>query len=487
MRIVHLSTVDIRGGAARSAYRLHRGLLNAGTESSMLVKQKFSKDDSVTVAFLEQGLVADETIRQWDAIHTACIHERRTAISNTYFSLPDPAYDLSLHPLIAQADIIHLHWVSNMAGPLTVAALRGLGKPLVWTLHDQRTFTGGCHFSAGCCQFETDWAQCPQLSMDRSGLTAAVLADSVQLLGAHAITVVSPSHWLADCARRSVVFRSSRVEVIPNGLNTTVFRPIDRATACNTWRLNPEVTYLLFGAFDWAEKRKGFEVLIRALKDCLRDSAFAQRVTDGSIKFLCFGQNPPALAGLGMPVKFLGQINSDEQMAAAYSAAAVVLLPSLEDNLPNMAIEALCCGTPVIAQRVGGVPEVIEHGVTGLLAAAGDSRQFAEAIRTVASDPHQREVLSANCRRDIPSRYSLERQAMRYRALYDELMRGKNMSGTPEEKSIATPALMLPGGPRLMKIYPKLLKDAQRRHRKKARRLFFRRLREKLSWKSTAA
>ncbi|MBC8002131.1 MAG: glycosyltransferase [Opitutaceae bacterium] len=477
MRIVHLSTVDSRGGAARSAFRLHRGLSAVGIESSMLVKQKSSRDEQVTVASLAQGVDAVATTLHWDSIQTRCIYERRTAISNTHFSLPGPGYDLSQHPLVAQADIIHLHWVSHLVSPPAVAALGQLGKPLVWTLHDQRPFTGGCHFSAGCRQFETDCATCPQLTVDRFGLTSAALADAIELFGARAITVVSPSRWLADCARSSKLFRNSRVEVIPYGLETDVFRPRDKATACTAWQLNPRTTYFLFGAFDWAEKRKGIAVLAQALEECRRDAAFGQRLKDGSVEFLCFGQTLPEIEALALPVRFLGQIDSDDRMASAYSAAAAVLLPSLEDNLPNVLLEAMCCGTPVIAHRVGGVPDVVEHGVNGLLVPTGDARQFGEAIRTLAGDPDRRETLSANCRREIPPRYTLAQQARRYRELYEELLKGRRLATSSGNESAAAPAALLGGGSRFTKIFPSLLEEVRRHHRWR----FLRRLRRNIS------
>ena len=482
MRIVHLSTTDNRGGAARSASRLHQGLRDAGVESSMLVKHKFSNDDHVTEVSAEKCGSKGEAGHRWESIEKLFIQDHRTGLSNTHFSLPAQGYDLSRHPLVKRADIIHLHWVSGLLCPPSVAALQHLGKPLVWTLHDQRPFTGGCHFSAGCRQFEIDCTKCPQLSRDRFGLTSAALADSIDLIDARAVTVVSPSRWLADCARRSTLFRNSRTEVIPGGVDTNVFRPIDRGAACAAWKLDPCVTYLLFGAFDWTEKRKGFAVLTLALEECMRDGAFSQRVKDRQVAFLCFGQTSPEIEALGLPVKFLGRISSDEQLAAVYSAAAAVLLPSLEDNLPNVLIEAMCCGTTVVAHRIGGVPDVVEHDVTGLLVPAGDARQFAEAIRILANDPRQREILRANCRRIIAPLYSLPVQARRHLDLYGELMNGQNPSTLPQVDSGVAPSPLLAGGPRFLKILPKLGKEVRRHDR----RQFFRRWRKKLLWKSSS-
>src|SRR5262249_19568734 len=152
----------------------------------------------------------------------------RTSVSNTFFSLPTPAYDLSRHPLVAEADVIHLHWVATLLSPAGIAQLQRLGKPLVWTLHDQRAFTGGCHFSAACDHYQHECTPCPQLQRDPARLTAAILADSLATVEP-GITVVCPSRWLADCAQKSALFRKFRIEVIPYGLDVARFRPSSRS------------------------------------------------------------------------------------------------------------------------------------------------------------------------------------------------------------------------------------------------------------------
>src|SRR3954465_8401478 len=164
MQVVHLATFDRSGGAARSAYRLHQGLQQIGVDSLMHVREKASTDAAVHSWPLNLRGWRRKRVRWLEKWY---VRKNRTPLSNTYFSLDRP---LSLHERLiraaAAADIIHLHWVSEFLRAESIQRLLQLGKPVVWTLHDQRPFTGGCHFTAGCLGFTSDCATCAQLRLD---------------------------------------------------------------------------------------------------------------------------------------------------------------------------------------------------------------------------------------------------------------------------------------------------------------------------------
>src|SRR5258706_8066887 len=227
MRIVHLVAVDAEGGAARSAWRLHQGLLAAGQDSLMLVGRKVSKENSVCSAPAPEGVSAF----YWRLIEQFYLQPKRTPISNSWFSIGYPGVDVTQHPAVQVAYVIHLLWVAYFQSSVSLARLGTLGKKLVWTLHDQRPFTGGCHFSAGCIGYQKDCGHCPQLDNNALEVPAANLADQLRLVPADAITVITPSRWLADCARRSALFAPSRIETIPYGIDTVRFAPQPRAEA----------------------------------------------------------------------------------------------------------------------------------------------------------------------------------------------------------------------------------------------------------------
>ncbi len=449
MRIVHLATTDISGGAARSAYRLHRGLLELGEDSTMLVQRKSSNDSTVQQLPRSQHPLAF----YGELLQSVAIDRNRSEVSNTHFSLGWPGQDVSGHPLVQAADVIHLHWVSGFQSSTDLARLLALGKKAVWTLHDLRPFTGGCHFSAGCRKYETDCARCPQLADDPFSLAAAVLADQVRALANVPLAVVTPSQWLTACARRSRVFAGTAVETIPYGIDTTQFLPMPKAEARRQIGMPEEGFLLLTGADHGAEHRKGFHKLSEALQACGADPAFRRRIEQGQITLLCFGRPSEALKALPVPVKSLGYIESDAILRAVYSAADLFVLPSLEDNLPNTILESMSCGTPAAAFNVGGVPDLIENDKTGFMAPEGDAPALSQILLDAVAQPEKLAALRTTCRRQAEENFTLALQARRYRQLYEQ----------PQPGTLRTsPSDLLPG-PAVRTVFaPQLLSGLER-------------------------
>jgi len=342
-------------------------------------------------------------------------------MSNTIFSFAYPGYDLSISPLAAEADIINIHWVARYQSPWTLNKLLCLGKPVIWTLHDMWPFTGGCHYSGGCEKYREDCTDCPQLKEDGFGLPAAILKDKENLFKGKDLTIVAPSRWMAGCAAKSWLFKDLRIEVIPNSLETDVFSPKEKAVARKELGLDPEAVMLLFGGENASEERKGFKELVGAVKYCFEDPRFQELIRTKKALAICFGRPSGELHDADIPFVSLGYLDSDEKISTVYSAADLFILPSLEDNFPNTMLEAMSCGTPVVAFQVGGIPDVVEDRVTGQLVPLGDVRQMAEAILVLALNPELRSAMGEQCRQVMQEKFSLELQAERYLALYREL------------------------------------------------------------------
>ncbi|NIN67297.1 MAG: glycosyltransferase [Anaerolineae bacterium] len=424
MRILQVSTSDISGGAAKSAHRLHRGLLQLGYECRMLVRHKLSTDDSVfAVNPVNLEETFDEELLLGTVVQDHYINSHRTDVSNTLFSLPYPGYDLSTLPLVQAADVINLHWVAYYQSPITLHRLLNLGKPVVWTLHDHWPFTGGCHVATGCDNYREDCRACPQLADDPLDLPKAVLGDKLALLPGENLTIVAPSRWLATRASGSRLFKDRHVQVIPNSVETDLYRPLPKAQARESLGLPAESIVLLFGATDVREKLKGFRELQDATQYCLTHPEFDRLVESEKIRLLCFGHGSDELKVGRIPVASLGYVTSDERMASTYAAADIFVLPSLEDNLPNTMLEAMSCGVPVVAFDAGGIPEVIVNGATGQLAPVDDVRRLGEAMLSLIFDPSRREAMGENCRKTMLEGYTLDAQALRYRELYGDLQK----------------------------------------------------------------
>lgn len=429
MIISILNTSDIKGGAARAAYRLHKGLNEIEQDSYMIVRKKKLPDNNKDVFKIDIRKSTNNQIKEHffgKFVQNQYINLNRTELSNTVFTLPYPGYNLSKLEVIQGSDIVNMHWIAYFQSIITIKKLFNLEKPVVWTLHDQWAFTGGCHYSAGCNEYMNACANCFQIADDSLHLPHAILKDKAKYFKNANLTIVTPSKWLAACAKKSSLFKDLRVEVIPNSLEIDWFYPVPKKDAKKNIGIPEDSLTLLFVAEMANEKRKGFKELLDTLQMCKKDSHFRQLMQRDIINILCFGEPNNDLNKLGIQVKSLGYINSYEKIRDAYNAADLYVLSSLEDNLPNTMLESMACGTPVVAFNVGGVPEMIRNGETGALTASIDSKKLSEAILGLLLDPTKRERLGKNCRKLIEQRFALHHQAENYLALFKELLNQKN-------------------------------------------------------------
>ncbi|UKO98393.1 glycosyltransferase [Nostoc sp. UHCC 0870] len=424
MKIVHVNTYDIQGGAARGTYRLHKGLLESGQNSHVIVKYKHSLDPTVTcVSFTNTEEPSDIQKLYISAIQKSYINSNRTSISNTLFSFPYPGIDITSNEQIINADIINLHWITNFQSPLTLQKLFSLGKPVIWKFPDMWPFTGGCHYAAGCEKYKQDCVKCPQLIHDPYNLPGSILQEKLELFADYNLTIVTPSKWMADHVRQSKLFKNNRIEVIPNSLETDIFSPLSKLEAKRNIGANSEDFIILFGAHSCEEKRKGFAELLTSLQQCLENEKFYNLVLNNKIKLVCFGYLAlEKLESIPIPLINIGYTESDKQLQEIYSSADIFVQTSLEENFGFTTLEAMSCGTPVIGFNVGVIPDVVEDDITGKIIPVGNTFKMAEAIVDCALSPYKCQMMGENSRKVIQEKYPLSVQASRYLELYQDLV-----------------------------------------------------------------
>jgi glycosyltransferase involved in cell wall biosynthesis len=220
--------------------------------------------------------------------------------------------------------------------------------------------------------------------------------------------LVAPSRWVAEEVRQSALLGRFPVTVIPHGLDVEAFAPRDRTFARDALGLPQQAKVLLFAAHTVSERRKGFSLLVEALAG-LRE--------DPNLFLLAVG-GYSAVEQIGIPCRPLGYISNERLLSIVYSAADLCVVPTLQDNLPNIAIESLACGTPVVGFRVGGMPDIVRDGLTGLLVPLGDSQALREGIRQMLASPVALAEMSVHCRQTAVEEYSIQRQARDYMKLY---------------------------------------------------------------------
>ena len=409
-----LNTFDSVGGAARAAERLQRGLRTLEIDARLLVQFKFG-DSSEVICNTSPLVNMLRRLKIFLGLLPVRFYSRRAENNFSPALLPD---NLLEEVASCDPDIIHLHWLG--AGFFQVETLRKLsqlGKPLVWTLHDSWAFTGGCHVPFDCTRYLQRCGTCPVLGSDRErDLSRRTWERKKSAWRNLDLTVVTPSRWLADCARASSLIRHRRVEVIPNGIDTEVFKPIGRQEARRMLGLPEDKQIILFGAVGGsADPNKGFQLLLPAL----------ERLAGADFDLLALvfgGSEDSSLAVSGLPVANLGSICDDRRLAAAYAAADVFVVPSLLENLPTTVLEAMAAGTPCVAFRQGGVPEIIDHGISGYLAQPYESEDLARGIAWVLEDGERRGAMSTRARQKVEAEFSLPLMCRRYAELYRDVL-----------------------------------------------------------------
>ncbi len=338
------------------------------------------------------------------------------------FSLANTGRDISKNPILENADILHLHWLYQ--GFLSVKGMDRLfskGIPVVWTLHDMWTFTGGCHYAGNCDHFINSCGNCPFLKNPaKDDLSAKIFKKKQKLFNKYPdIVFVSCSAWLAKTARESNLLKNHRIEVIPNPIDTAVFSPGDKTVARAKLGIPEGKFVLLFGAANVNDKRKGFSYFLKALEKLKTE--YPKESTDTEL--LVFGKSSLQLPE-GFHVYDRNLVSNEGELVDIYQAADVFVLPSLEDNLPNTIMESLACGTPVVAFNSGGIPEMIDHKQNGYLAEYRNPDDLLKGILWVKNQSG--EVLSKSARQKVLDNYHPEKVSNAYREVYLSLLNKKS-------------------------------------------------------------
>lgn len=408
MKVIQLSATDRVGGAGIAAYRLHQGLQGIGIDSHMLVMRKATTDPTVYRLSDYFGRIARLRRRLAQRSHKRALINNPRQPDSAYWSFNDQPYPIAEVINTLQADVVHLHWVSDNFVPIQEIAK--IHAPIVWTLHDMWAFTGGCHYAGNCVRYQTGCGNCPQLLQPKpKDITYQMCQQKTQAWIDQKMNIISPSHWLATCARDSYILGDKSIQVIPNAMDTDLFKPLDRHSARAAFNLPYDKKLVLFGAFGGTQDpRKGFDYLRTALRNLPEDN---------NIELVVFGAEQPQDLDVNLPVHQVGRLQDNVSMALLYSACDVFVLPSMQDNLPNTLLEALACGTPCVGFDTGGVADLIQHQVNGYLAPLRDVDELASGIKWVLSQAFSAESIHA----DVVKRYGMRHVANAYHQLYERV------------------------------------------------------------------
>jgi glycosyltransferase involved in cell wall biosynthesis len=283
-------------------------------------------------------------------------------------------------------------------------------------------FTGGCHHSRECENYQKTCGNCVQFLKNPSStdLSNQIWQEKMTVFSKANLTIITCSEWLGNRAKKSSLFQNIRIESIPNPIDTEVFRPINKKVARKKFNLDEDKKYILFAAMRVDAIGKGFAYFQESLL-VISNQLLVKGNSNSDIEILIFGQAQFSdFATLPFKVNILGRLSDLETIAHAYSAASVFVIPSLEENLPNTIMESMACSTPAVGFEVGGIPEMIEHKQTGYLAQYKSAEDLAKGIYWTLFESDYQE-LARNSRQKVLDNYSEKVVAEKYKKVYQSL------------------------------------------------------------------
>jgi len=417
MKVLLINTFETKGGAAVACKRLAIALQKKGLDVTMLVRDKTTTDPFVETE------VDSYFIRLYSKF-TFIAERLQIFIANRFkknnlFAISTASCGFKIHnsPLVHETDIIHLHWINQgMLSNREIGKLTRLGKPIVWTMHDMWPMTGVCHHSGDCTRYMEGCGYCKFLTKpSRHDLSYQVFRKKKDAICNRNIQYVACSEWLRNKTEKSLLLTANQMTNIPNPINTDFFVPGNQQKARQELLLPTDKKLILFGAAIVSEKKKGIDYLIKAtnlLTDLYND-----------VELVYFGEVKSEISeAFGLKTHALGYMSDMTKIAKMYQAVDCFVTPSLEENLPNMIMEAMSCGVPCIGFETGGIPEMITHLDNGYIAQYKSAEDLATGIRTVLAKSSE-ETFKVAARSFVLANYSESKVAEKYIQIYNTLQK----------------------------------------------------------------
>ncbi len=411
--VLHINTWGGIGGAFIASDRLHHSLQKMGVDSAYAYGRALNGSDS--------GLNKSAHYHRLE--RAANVGEFALTKASRKIGLNDitrfSTFNLPSQPFFPAAWVLNFHNLhSDFFSYLALPKLTAL-KPAVWTLHDMWSFTGHCAYSYECDRWKIGCGHCPLLGEEPQVNRDAThwewqLKD--RAYGRARVSVVAPSRWLTQQAQQSPLLQRFNVQHIPNGIDTQRYQPLDPQYCRSVLGIPAGKRVLMFAAQSLTNARKGGDLLFESLM------ALPPALKQDTL-LLTFGSGDDRkLKALGMETLGLGYVNSDRLKAILYSAADIFVFPTRADNLPLVLQESMACGTPMVSFRVGGVPDLVRPGITGLLAEPEDPQGLSEKLVELLAADDERAKMRRRCREIAVDEYSIELQCDRYIQLYKQLL-----------------------------------------------------------------
>lgn len=392
MKVLHLSHSDIIGGAARASYRLHRALLKSDIDSKIMVRIKKSDDWTIQGPTSHISKLTNTFRATLGRALTNLQHSENMNLHSCNWLTSSWAKKINA----TDADLVHIHWIGNET--LSIKDIGKIKKPIIWTMHDMWPFCGTEHYAEdkNDSRWITGYTHKNRIQGDyRLDIDKLIWNRKIKAWKNTNMNIISPSKWLADCARKSILFRNSNINVIPNPLDTQIYKPFDTSFCREILKLPQNKNIILFGAISGGnDPRKGYNLLVDSLYK-LKD-----KIDSSSTICVIFGQSQPKnVPELPFSTYWLGHLNDDPTLSLLYNAATVMVVPSTQEAFGQTASEAQACGKPVVAFSTTGLLDIVKHKKTGYLAKPFDTQDMADGLCWILNDNIAYSELCINARK----------------------------------------------------------------------------------------
>ena len=407
MRILQINTNDMKGGAAKVAWRLQEGVRERGHTAQMLVGKKYSRDDQVHL------------IRPYSRLRERIYRKLSYWLANDLDLFPSG--HILRQPYFTAADIIHCHNLHSNFFNLGILPKMAAQKPLVWTLHDMWPITAHCAHSYDEGISSGFW-QCPALEgyPPIAWHNEKYLENKKRSIYAQTpMHIVVPSHWLKEKVEQSIL-RDKPIQVIYNGIDTRIFKPMEQSAARRRLDLPQDKIIILFLAKrGQSNPGKGGQHAYAAMDALAHEK---------NLFFIDLGGDEDARDENILRKSF---VTNEETLAAYYAAADIFLYPWLAESFGLVVAEALACGLPVVSFAAGALPELVDHQKTGYIARYADMQDLISGIRwLLGRSEYERRKMRDNAVAKISSGFTIDHMTRQYIELYEKLYHAQHRTKT---------------------------------------------------------
>ena len=399
IKVLHVVGGSLTNGAAKGANVLHEALLSLKIDSKLLndstpkVRNIDKKIIFINDTFFKR-IINNIFVYLEKILKSIFLHAPRETFTLGFFG-----FDITKLKEYKNAHIIHIHWLNQ--GFIKLGSLSKINKPLVWTMRDMWSFTGGSHYTMDFEKYEKSYI-------------AKIIKNFKKKNYNKNFHFIAVSDWLRNKAQKSSTLKEYDIKRIYNNINTNDFDIITKKQAKSFLKISTKKKIILYGAQNPQSKRKGWSIFIRTLKKLDNTKYF----------LLIFGNfwSQESLDKIGIEYKSLGFINDKKILNNTYSSADLFVASSIEDAWPKTFAEAMYCGTPVVCFDNTSISEIVDHKVNGYIVKNFDADLLKKGIDWLSKEI-MKNSFNKNSSRIKISNFSGDVIAKKYIKFYKKILK----------------------------------------------------------------